>query len=341
MVTVPGKFDLASFEISKDNLAFIPISDFNKRFIRNMTRNTSALITRRQAIASLATLTTGTLLKPASAFGLLSPTSKTRFAVLGDFGTGEKDEFAVAAQMLEVHQRSPMDLVLACGDNIYPNGSARFFVKHFEEPFAGLLKEHVKFYAVLGNHDVEEGRSDQLHYPLFNMDGSNYYTFSRGNGLVDFFMLDSTKCDSTQVTWLSNSLHTSRALWKVVAMHHPLYSSGKKHGSELQLRKLIEPLFTRYHVQVVFAGHDHVYERTKPQQGIQYFITGAGGKMRRGDINLKSDLRAVSYDEDNSFMLIEVDEAEMSFKAISEKGDVVDSGIIRQSATLGMAAQSS
>ena len=124
-------------------------------------------------------------------------------------------------------------------------------------------------------------------------------------------------------------------------MHHPLYSSAKRHGSDLRIRNLLEPLFTRYHVQVVFAGHDHVYERTKPQQGIQYFITGAGGKMRRGDINLKSELRASSYDEDNSFMVIEVDENEMSFKSISEKGEVVDSGIIRQSATLGIAARSS
>lgn len=303
--------------------------------------STSAVITRRQAIVSLATLATGTLIRPASVLGLGSPDSKTRFAVLGDFGTGERDEYAVAAQMLEFHRHSPFDLVLACGDNIYPNGSGRYFVKHFEEPFAGLLKEQVKFYVVLGNHDIEEGRNDQLHYPLFNMNGSNYYTISRGNGFVDFFMLDSTSCDATQVTWLENSLRTSRAMWKVAALHHPLYSSGKKHGSELRLRKLIEPLFTRYHVQVVFAGHDHVYERTKPQQGIQYFITGAGGKMRRGDINLKSELRATSYDEDNSFMVIEVDENEMSFKSISEKGEVVDSGIIRQSATLGIAARSS
>jgi predicted phosphodiesterase len=297
-----------------------------------MKRNTPALITRRQAIASLATLATGTLLRPASVLGLGPADSKTRFAVLGDFGTGERDEYNVAAQMLEVHRRSPFDLVLACGDNIYPNGSARYFVKNFEEPFAGLLKEHVKFYAVLGNHDVEVGRDDQLHYPLFNMNGSNYYTISRGNGFVDFFMLDTTNCDSTQITWLENSLRTSRAMWKVAAMHHPLYSSGKKHGSDLPLRKLLEPLFIRYHVQVVFAGHDHVYERTKPQQGIQYFITGAGGKMRRGDIYLKSELRAASYDEDNSFMVIEIDENEMSFKSISEKGEVVDSGIIRQAA---------
>ena len=303
-----------------------------------MQRKTSALITRRQAIASLATLATSTLIKPVNAFGLVPGDSKTRFAVVGDFGTGESDEFAVAAQMLEAHRKLALDLVLAVGDNIYPNGSSRYFVKHFEEPFEGLLKEHVKFYAVLGNHDVEEGRKDQLNYPLFNMGGSNYYMIGRGNGLVDFFMLDSTAFDAGQATWIENALRTSRAIWKIAAMHHPMYSSGKKHGSEVKLRSVLEPLFTRYHVQVVFAGHDHVYERTKPQQDIQYFVTGAGGKMRRGDINMKSPLRAVSYDQDNSFMLIEVDETEMSFKSIREKGEVVDSGVIKQK-TLAVAAR--
>lgn len=295
-----------------------------------MDRKASALITRREAIASLATLATGTLLRPASAFGFGSGDSKTRFAVVGDFGTGESDEFAIAAQMLDAHRRAALDLVLAVGDNIYPNGSARHFVKHFEEPFAGLLKERVKFYAVLGNHDVEEGRKDQLAYPLFNMGGSNFYSISRGNGLVDFFMLDSTDCDSGQAYWLENALRESRAKWKIAALHHPIYSSGKKHGSDMRLRKMLEPLFVRYHVQVVFAGHDHVYERTIPQQGIQYFITGAGGQIRRGDIDLNSPLRAASYDRDNSFMYLEVDEDEMSFKSISEKGAVVDSGVIKQ-----------
>ena len=297
-----------------------------------MERKTSALITRRQAIASLATLATAALFRPERGLGFGTGDSKTRFAIVGDFGTGESDEFAVAAQMLEAHRKSALDLVLAAGDNIYPNGSSRYFAKHFEEPFEGLLKEHVKFYAVLGNHDVEEGRKDQLNYQLFNMGGDNYYTFGRGNGLIDFFMLDSTDFNAGQATWIENSLRASRAIWKIAAMHHPMYSSGKKHGSEVKLRAVLEPLFTRYHVQVVFAGHDHVYERTKPQQGIQYFVTGAGGKMRRGDINMKSPLRAVSYDQDNSFMLVEVDETEMSFKSISEKGEVVDSGLIKQKA---------
>ena len=296
-----------------------------------MATRTSELITRRQAITSLAALTTGALLKPASVFGIESADNKTRFAVIGDFGTGDSDERSTAAQMLEAHNRSPLDLVLTVGDNIYPNGSGRHFVKHFEEPFAGLLKERVKFYAALGNHDVEQGRRDQCNYPYFNMGGSCFYSIGRGNGLVDFFMLDSTDFDDGQLNWLENSLRSSRAKWKVAAMHFPIYSSGKKHGSNLKLRKTLEPLLTTYAVQVVFAGHDHVYERTKPQKDIQYFVTGAGGKMRRGDIDLKSPLRAVSYDQDNSFMLIELDEYEMAFKSISEKGDVVDSGVIKQS----------
>lgn len=296
-----------------------------------MARKKPELITRRQAIGSLAALTTATLLKPTTILGVESADNKTRFAVLGDFGTGGNDEFRVAAQMLESHKRSPLDLVLTVGDNIYPNGSGRHFAKHFEEPFAGLLKERVKFYAVLGNHDVEQGRKDQRDYPPFSMGGSCYYTIGRGNGLVDFFLLDSTDFDDGQHTWLENSLRSSRAKWKIAAMHYPIYSSGKKHGSDVKLRKTLEPLLTTYTVQVVFAGHDHVYERTKPQQGIQYFVTGAGGQMRRGDIDMKSPLRAASYDQDNSFMLIELDEKEMGFKSISETGEVVDSGVIKQS----------
>ena len=301
------------------------------------TRRAPALVTRRQAIGSLAALATGTLLKPASIFASESTnSSKTRIAVMGDFGTGEDDEFAIAEQMLNSHRKSSLDLVVAVGDNIYPNGSGKHFLKNFEEPFQGLLKERVKFYTALGNHDVEEGRKDQLDYPLFNMGGSNYYTISRGNGLIDIFVLDTTAYDAGQANWLETSLRTSRAIWKVAAMHHPLYSSAKKHGSDPKLRATLEPLFTRYHLQVVLAGHDHVYERTKPQKGIQHFITGAGGKMRRGDIDLKSPFRAASYDQDNSYMVIEIDENEMAFSSISERGDVVDSGIIKQSSSIGV-----
>ena len=289
----------------------------------------SKLITRRQALTSLATLTAGALIKPSYVLAS-TPASKTRFAVIGDFGTGGSDEFAMANLMFEAHKAAPLDFALTVGDNIYPNGTGRLLRKNFEEPFAALLKERVSFYATLGNHDVETGRQDQINYPLFNMSGSSYYLFSRGNGLVDFFMLDSTAFGLTQESWLSNALKNSKALWKVAAFHHPLYSSSSKHGSDIALRSKMEPLFKQYGVQVVFSGHDHNYERTKPQNGIQYFVTGAGGKTRRGAVDMKSSIRAASFDQDNSYMLIEVDEREMTFKSICEKGETVDSGIIRQ-----------
>jgi predicted MPP superfamily phosphohydrolase len=295
-----------------------------------MEERPATLINRRQALISISTITAGVLLKPTLAFTETPPRSAVRFAVVGDWGTGERDQFNTAARMLAIHERDPLDFILTTGDNIYPNGSSKHFVKKFEEPFAGLIKQRVPFYTVLGNHDVESGRQSQCRYPLFNMGGESFYSIRRGNGLIDFFMLDSTDLSTTQVTWLETNLRSSRAQWKVAVMHHPIYSSGKKHGSEEQLRSRLEPLFTSYGVKTVFAGHDHVYERTVPQKGIQYFVTGAGGKVRRGDIDMSSPNRAASYDADNSFMVIDVNDNTLEFSSISEHGDVVDTGVIKQ-----------
>ena len=294
-----------------------------------MSKNRSNLITRRQAIISIGAISAGAFIKPSSIF--CSPVKdKIRFAVIGDWGTGDHDGIGTAKQMFAAHQRNPFDFIIAAGDNIYPNGSGRYFGKNFEQPFADLIKNRVNFYSVLGNHDVDAGRQDQCQYPLFNMGGQNYYKFARSNGMVEFFMLDSTDFDRTQLTWLENSLRDSRAKWKIAVFHHPIYSSGKKHGSAVGLRKQLEPLFTRYGVNVAFSGHYHIYERTKPQQGIQYFVTGAGGKTRRGDVDMSSSIRAASFDEDNHFMLIEVDDSQVRFQAISETGTIVDSGTIEQ-----------
>ena len=289
------------------------------------------LITRRKALISLATISAGAMLKPSSVF--CSPVNdKTRFALIGDWGTGDKHQLGTAKQMLASHQRSPFDFVISAGDNIYPNGSGRYFGSSFEQPFAGLLKDRVNFYTVLGNHDVREGRQDQCQYPLFNMGGQNYYKIDRGNGLVEFFMLDSNDFGATQANWLERSLRESKAKWKIAVFHHPTYSSGG-HGSATGLRKRIEPLFTRYGVNIALSGHDHIYERTKLQQGIQYFVSGAGGKVRRGDVDRGTGLTAASFDQDNHFMVFEIAENQVKFEAVSETGGVVDGGVIKQSSS--------
>lgn len=286
------------------------------------------LLSRRQALASIGAIAAGTLIRPASIFGMTPAKKSLKFTVLGDWGTGDGKCGGIAAQILRTHTTSPLDFVIAAGDNIYPDGSGRRFVKNFEEPFAGLLREQVKFYAVLGNHDVRDGRHDQRQYSLFNMGGHTYYTVKKGDGLAEFFMLDSTDFDTLQTSWLEAALKESTAKWKIAVFHHPIYSSAGMHGSSTRLRKVLEPLFVKYGVRAVFSGHDHTYERTSLQQGIQYFVTGAGGKVRRGDIDLSSPFRAFSYDEDNHFMEIEVEERQISFKAISRSGLVIDSGNI-------------
>jgi 3',5'-cyclic AMP phosphodiesterase CpdA len=285
-------------------------------------------ITRRQALLSLATIAAGAVVKPGAVWAEPAKT-KIRFPVVGDCGTGNMDQMNIAREMFVAHQQSPFDFAILAGDNIYPNGSSRYFDRHFEQPFAALLKEHVRFHAVLGNHDVREGRQDQCRYPLFNMGGQNYYTLQYGDGLLDIFMLDSTACDTAQIGWIEQQLKRSTAHWKLAAFHHPIYSSGKKHGSDVELRRKLELLFVRYGVHAVFSGHDHIYERTLPQQGIQYFVTGVGGDLYRGSVDLRSPFRATSYDEDNHFMLIDVEHDQMGFQAVTETGRIIDHGFIR------------
>ena len=122
------------------------------------------------------------------------------------------------------------------------------------------------------------------------MNGQRYYTYARNN--VRFFALDSTLMDRKQLAWLEAALRDAREEWKICYFHHPLYSNAARHGSSVDLRVLLEPIFVKYGVNVVFSGHDHVYERIKPQKGIYYFVSGAAGQLRRGNMDpLEPDCR--------------------------------------------------
>jgi len=294
----------------------------------NMDEKKSGLLTRRQALLSIATITAGAAVLPRAVFGATPAKDKIKFIAIGDFGTGDDNQTGIAAQMLRDHKTSPLDFVIAVGDNIYPDGGGRHFVKKFERPYAGLIREGVKFHAVLGNHDVRDGRGDQCRYPLFNMDGQCHYTVKKGDGLAEFFMIDSTAFDMNQAGWLEGVLKESTAKWKIAVFHHPIYSSAGEHGSDLSLRSRIEPLLTRYGVNVVLSGHDHIYERVKPQQGVQYFVTGAGGQVRHNDTNTRSPFRAMSFDQDNHYLQMVIEDQQINFQTIARSGAVIDRGAI-------------
>ena len=253
-----------------------------------------------------------------------APEESLRFAVIGDFGTGTPKQYEVASLMAAVHARSRYGMVVMVGDNIYGGWNRRAVVDRFETPYRPLLDAGVSFFASLGNHDAIEERQ----YPPFNMGGERYYTFTRLN--VQFFALDSNYMDAVQLAWLHRGLEASTAAWKIAFFHHPLYSSGQTHGAQTDLRAVLEPLFVRYGVQVVFSGHDHVYERFKPQRGITYFVCGSSGQLRRGDLDAHSPQSAAGFDQDQAFMVVEIEGDVMRFQAISRTGVVVDSGVIHR-----------
>jgi hypothetical protein len=245
-----------------------------------------------------------------------------KFAVLGDTGTGGKPQIEIGQKLAATRATFPFEFVIMLGDNMYGGESARDFQNKFEKPYANLLSAGVKFYAALGNHDVPD---KQIAYKLFNMGGQRYYTFKPQDG-VRFFALDSNYMDKKQLDWLEAELKNSGSEWKICFFHHPIYSSGEKHGPSLELRKVLEPLLIKNGVDVVFAGHEHFYERLKPQNNIQYFILGSSAKLRSASITQNSPLTAKGFDTDNAYMIAEIVGDEMSFQAISRAGKVVDSG---------------
>jgi hypothetical protein len=274
-----------------------------------------------------AILTTLALGVPSFAATLPNRPNSLKFAVIGDSGSGQREQMETARTLYQARARFPYEFVLMLGDNLYGRERPKDFEEKFERPYKPLLDAGVKFYASLGNHDEA---AVQQRYKLFNMNGERYYTFKPKNG-VRFFALDSNYMDPEQLTWLERELAQSGSDWKILFFHHPLYASGK-HGSKMALRALLEPLFVKHGVKVVLAGHEHFYERIKPQRGIHHFVSGGAGKLRRGDINKRSSLTAKGFDTDYHFMLFEIDGDLLHFQAISRTGAIIDSGTIDRTA---------
>ena len=247
------------------------------------------------------------------------------FAVIGDSGSGSKAQYEIARQMAAVHRDFPFNVVLMLGDNLYRGDNPRDFERKFARPYKALLDLGVKFYAALGNHD-DPGR--QILYDNFNMGGKTYYAFKPRSD-VHFFALNSNYMDRRQLGWLEKELSGSDSAWKIVFFHHPLYSSGRHHGPNTELRTVLEPLLLKYGVDVVFAGHEHFYERTTAKNGLHHFIVGSSGKLREGNIRA-SRVDGIGFDQDNAFLIAEISGDEMSFQVISRTGQTVDAGSVRR-----------
>jgi predicted phosphodiesterase len=256
---------------------------------------------------------------PGFAFPLQA--DSVRFAIIGDSGTGDAPQYAVAAQMLKQRATLPFTFVLMMGDNIYGGYKPADLKKKFADPYQQLMANQVTFYASLGNHD----NPAELSYQPFNMGGKRYYNFRKGN--TEFFALDSNYMDPTQLDWLEKQLSASTAAWKICYYHHPIYSDARFHGPDPDLRQRLEPIFQKYGVDVVFSGHEHVYERIQPQHGIYYFVLGNSGELRPHDLKRSANI-VKGFDTDRCFAMFEIAGNNMYFETISRLGDIVDSAVL-------------
>lgn len=272
--------------------------------------------------------------EPPTALKLPLKDGSIRFAVIGDSGRGNSGQIAVGEQMAAVHREFPFNLVIMLGDNIYGADSPEDMERKFASPYKALLDKGVEFRAAIGNHD----NPNQRFYKPFNMGGERYYTFhppknadGKAEVAVRFFALDTNYLEKVQVDWLERELASSVSPWKIAFFHHPLYSSGRTHGSALETRAILEPLFVKYGMSASFSGHDHFYERILPQKGgIGYWVSGAGGSLRKHDIRVGSALTAKGFDSDYHFVIVEIAGDDMYYQAISRRGATIDSGVFHR-----------
>ena len=242
----------------------------------------------------------------------------TIFGIMGDSGSGDEAQQAVAQAMLtyfNTARRFPFVIML--GDNLYDDD----YTNEFLTPYKPLLDRGVKFYAALGNHD----RDLEIHFKPFNMGDRDRYSFDEGN--ARFAVLNSNHpADPEQIKWFDSVYNDAGTKWRIAFFHHPLYSSGQ-HSAEGRdvIRPALEPALVRNKVNVVFSGHEHLYERIRPQKGIHHFVSGGGGRYLY-------KVRPSEFDEvaesEHHFMVAEIAGDRLLYEAISHAQKVMDCGIV-------------
>lgn len=244
-------------------------------------------------------------------------TRKVSFLVFGDSGGGGGDQFALVDQMTSV----PYDFMIHTGDLAYDQGTLAQFEDTVFAVYGDLFR-HFAFYPAAGNHEYGTMQGAPFR-EVFNLPGTEKW-YSYDYGPIHFAALDTESDYATQAKWLDADLAASKAPWKIIYLHKPPFSSGE-HGSDTGLRKLIAPIAERRGVELVLAGHDHDYERMTPQNGVEYVVTGGGGKGTRPVT--KSGFTAFSIDVIH-FVYVEIEGDTLTLHAIDGTGNEFDSVVV-------------
>jgi hypothetical protein len=260
-----------------------------------------------------------------------------RFAILGDFGEAGGPEADVAALV----ESWEVDFIVTAGDNNYPNGSAATidenigqYYQGFINPYAGAYGEGAsenRFFPALGNHDWRTS-SLQPYLDYFSLPGNERY-YDVTLGPVHLFILDSDpmepdgrSADSIQARWLQTQMEAAIAPWKIVVLHHAPYSSGSKHGNDVEMQWP----FAEWGATTVVSGHEHIYERLHVDNMV-YFVNGLGGRKKIYPFGPAMDGSAVRYNQDYGAMLVNAGESCINFSFVDRSATLIDSYTVADS----------
>ncbi len=220
--------------------------------------------------------TSTTTAAPTTTSTVSDPDTTVHIAALGDTGTGSPEQYAVASLIDAAEEEHEYDALVLLGDMIYEVGDPALIDSVIRQPYAPVLDGPTRLVPALGNHDVKLGRGDEIMEEL----GAPGRWYAVDIGPARIIVLDSNRPESaTQLAWLEQALAEAQDRWLIVALHHPPYSAGR-HGSDLPTRSAFGALFARNGVDLVLAGHEHDYQRSVPDDGITYVVSGGGAKLR-------------------------------------------------------------
>ncbi|MAW75933.1 MAG: metallophosphoesterase [Planctomycetes bacterium] len=243
-----------------------------------------------------------------------------RIWVLGDSGTGEPIQYRVRDSMIGYLGETPLDMLVHVGDMAYSRGRDGEFTARFFRPYHSILSS-VPCWPAPGNHEMKRADSATQSGPYFEAyvlpkegecgglsSGTEaYYSFDYGP--IHFVSLDSSgdaiDPEGAMLTWLEEDLASTDKKWIIAFFHHPPYTRGShtssnygdSYGRLVRMREFANPVLEAGGVDLVLAGHSHVYERSALIQGVYGYGEAPSHPVTDREL-IRNDGKILQWDED-------------------------------------------
>lgn len=305
-----------------------------------------------------------------------------RIWALGDFGNSSPNQKKVKDAIVNFTKSKPIDAWIWLGDNAYSNGKDEEYQKHVFPIYQDDFFKNTTLYPSPGNHDYAGKHDSSLppYFKIFTMPTrgeaggvesgtESYYSVDFGNVHLVSLNTEELSSDSTylfnpngqQASWLKKDLAANKLKWTIVYFHKPPYSKGS-HDSDkedfmVKMRENVNPIFEQFNVDLVLAGHSHVYERTHPirnhfgvndtfsyqthvfsnskstsdyvlknneKQGVIYIVNGSGGQIGGQYPGYPLNCAIYSNNKIGGSMIIDFEKNKLIAKWITADAEVAD-----------------